>query len=220
LEKRLAEVQELLGNDDSGSGAYTLFNAALIIIREGVEAALVVAAIIGVLKAMGALDAMRYVHIGWALALVSGILTWVLAQTVLTVSGAHREIIEAFTALLAAMVLFSVSFWLISKAEAKQWQHYIQKKVQEALTTRRVIALVGVSFLAVYREAFETVLFYQALWLQSQNTQKFVIWGFFVGVALLAVTVWIIFKLGMKIPLRLFFGVSSALLYLLAFVFA
>jgi high-affinity iron transporter len=220
LDKRLAEVQELLSGDDSGSGVYTLFNAALIIIREGVEAALVVAAIIGVLKATGALAAIPYVHLGWALALISGILTWVLAQTVLTVSGAHREVIEAFTALLAAAVLFSVSYWLISKAEAKKWQRYIQHKVQEALTTRRVAALVGVSFLAVYREAFETVLFYQALWLQSQMTQKFVVWGFFVGISLLAVTVWIIFKLGMKIPLRLFFGVSSALLYLFAFVFA
>jgi high-affinity iron transporter len=220
LDKRLTEVQEMLGSDDSGSGTYTLFNAALIIVREGVEAALVVAAIIGVLKATGALEAIPYVHFGWILALVSGILTWVLAQTVLTVSGAHREVIEAFTALLAAAVLFSVSFWLISKAEAKKWQRYIQQKVQEALSTRRVAALVGVSFLAVYREAFETVLFYQALWLQSHSTQKFVIWGFFVGVALLVVTVWIIFKLGMKIPLRLFFGVSSALLYLLAFVFA
>ena len=77
LDKRLAEVQELLSGDDSGSGAYTLFNAALIIIREGAEAALVVAAIIGVLKATGALEAIPYVHLGWALALVFGILTWV-----------------------------------------------------------------------------------------------------------------------------------------------
>ena len=220
LDKRLAEVQELMGSDDSGSGAYTLFNAALIIIREGVEAALVVGAIIAVLKTTGALEAIRYVHLGWALALLSGVLTWVLAQTVLTVSGAHREVIEAFTALLAAVVLFSVSFWLISKAEAKKWQRYIHQKVEQALTTRKVAALVGVSFLAVYREAFETVLFYQALWLQSQATRIFVIWGFLAGIVILAVIVWVLFKLGMKIPLRLFFGVSSALLYLLALVFA
>jgi high-affinity iron transporter len=220
LDKRLAEVQELMGSDDSGSGAYTLFNAALIIIREGVETALVVGAIIAVLKTTGALEAIRYVHLGWALALLSGVLTWALAQTVLTVSGAHREVIEAFTALLAAVVLFSVSFWLISKAEAKKWQRYIHQKVEQALTTRKVAALVGVSFLAVYREAFETVLFYQALWLQSQATQIFVIWGFLAGIVILAVIVWVLFKLGMKIPLRLFFGVSSALLYLLALVFA
>jgi high-affinity iron transporter len=112
-----------------------------------------------------------------------------------------------------------VSYWLISKAEAKRWHQFIQARVEEALSGRRLFALVGVSFLAVYREAFETVLFYQALWLQSQETQAFVIWGFVAGIFLVVALVWGIFKLGMKIPLRLFFGASSALLYLLAFVF-
>jgi high-affinity iron transporter len=219
LDQRLVQVAEMLGTGESASGTYTVFNAALIIVREGVEAALIVSAIIAVLKATGAFQAIRYIHLGWVLALLSGILTWVLAQTALTVSGAQREVVEGFTALLAAVVLFSVSYWLISKAEAKKWQQFIQSKVQEALTGGRIAALVGVSFLAVYREAFETVLFYQALWLQSQSTQIFVIWGFLVGVGLLVVIVWFIFKVGMKIPLRLFFGVSSALLYLLAFVF-
>lgn len=220
LDAGLVEARELIGRADTESRPYTLLNSALIIVREGLEAALIVAAIIAVLKSMGAVDAIRYVHIGWVLALLSGLITWILAQTVITFSGAQREVIEGFTALLAAVVLFSVSYWLISKAEAKKWQQYIQHKVKEALTTRRLAALVGVSFLAVYREAFETVLFYQALWLQSQSTQNFVVWGFLLGVALLAVVVWLIFKLGMKIPLRLFFGLSSALLYLLAFVFA
>jgi high-affinity iron transporter len=219
LDQRLVQVAEMLSTDASVSGTYTLFNAALIIIREGVEAALIVSAIIAVLKATGAFQAIRFIHLGWVLALLSGIVTWVVAQTALTVSGAQREVVEGFTAILAAAVLFSVSYWLISKAEAKKWQQYIHSKVQEALTGGRIAALVGVSFLAVYREAFETVLFYQALWLQSQSTKIFVIWGFLVGVALLAVIVWFIFKLGMKIPLRLFFGISSALLYLLAFVF-
>lgn len=219
LDQRLIQVAEMLSTEASGSGTYTFFNAAVIIIREGVEAALIVAAIIAVLKATGAFQAIRFIHLGWVLALLSGIVTWVLAQTALTVSGAQREVVEGFTALLAAVVLFSVSYWLISKAEAKKWQQYVQSKVQEALTGGRIAALVGVSFLAVYREAFETVLFYQALWLQSQSTQIFVIWGFVAGVAVLAAVIWSIFKVGMKIPLRLFFGISSALLYLLAFVF-
>ena len=186
---------------------------------EGLEAALIIAAIIAVLKSMGATQAIRYVHFGWILALLSGILTWFLAQTVITFSGAQRELVEGFTSLLAAVVLFSVSYWLISKAEAKRWHRFIQTRVEEALSGRRLFALVGVSFLAVYREAFETVLFYQALWQQSQDTQAFVIWGFLGGTILVAALVWGIFKLGMKIPLRLFFGASSALLYLLAFVF-
>ncbi len=219
LDTGLAEALEALGREDTESKTYTFLNSALIIIREGLEAALIVSAIIAVLKATGASQAIHYVHLGWTFALLSGVVTWVLAQTVLTVSGAQRELVEGFTSLLAAIVLFSVSYWLISKAEAKHWQVYIQARVQEALTGRRLFALVGVSFLAVYREAFETVLFYQALWLQSQNTQIFVIWGFLAGTLLVAVLVYLIFKLGLKIPLRLFFGVSSALLYLLAFVF-
>jgi high-affinity iron transporter len=220
LDAGLVQAFELIGRDETESNSYTFFNAALIIIREGVEAALIVAAIIAVLKAMGASQAIAYVHFGWILALLSGIVTWVLAQTVITFSGAQRELVEGFTSLLAAIVLFSVSYWLISKAEAKRWQAYIQARVQEALSGRRVFALVGVSFLAVYREAFETVLFYQALWLQSQNTQAFVIWGLLCGTVLVAALVYGIFKLQVKIPLRHFFGVSSALLYLLAFVFA
>jgi high-affinity iron transporter len=219
LEKGIARAAEILSADESASGSYTLFNAALIILREGLEAALIVSAIIAVLRATGALEAIRYVHLGWGLALLAGVLTWAVAQTFLNIGGVQREIIEGLTALLAAVVLFSVSYWLISKAEAKKWQQYIQQKVQEALTGRRIAALAGVSFLAVYREAFETVLFYQALWLQNQTTQQFVIWGFLIGVILLGALVWIIFRLGLKIPLRLFFGISSALLYLLAFVF-
>ena len=116
-----------------------------------------------VLKAMGTTQAIGYVHLGWILALLSGIVTWLLAQTVITFSGAQRELVEGFTSLLAAAVLFFVSYWLISKAEAKRWQTYIQSRVQEALSGRRLFALVGVSFLAVYREGFETILFYQAL---------------------------------------------------------
>ena len=220
LDAGLLQALDVLGRDETESAYYTLFNSALIIIREGLEAALIVAAIIAVLKAMGATEAIVYVHFGWLLALLSGIVTWVLAQTVITFSGAQRELVEGFTSLLAAVVLFSVSYWLISKAEAKRWQQFIQARVQEALSGRRLFALVGVSFLAVYREAFETVLFYQALWLQSQNTQAFVIWGFLAGTILVALLVYGIFKLGVKIPLRLFFGASSALLYLLAFVFA
>lgn len=219
LDAGLLRALEILGSDDTESETYTFLNSALIIIREGLEAALIVAAIIAVLKATGASQAIYYVHLGWILALLSGVLTWVLAQTAITISGAQRELVEGFTSLLAALVLFSVSYWLISKAEARRWQRYIQARVQEALTARRLFALVGVSFLAVYREAFETVLFYQALWLQSPNTQPFVIWGFLGGALLVSVLVYLIFKLGLQIPLRWFFGVSSALLYLLAFVF-
>jgi high-affinity iron transporter len=220
LQARLAQTASALGSEPTGSGTYALFNAALIIIREGLEAALIVGAIVAVLKATGSIGAVRYVHLGWILALLAGIVTWALAQTVLTVSGAQREVMEGLTSVIAALVLFWASYWLISKAEAKKWQKYIHEKVQEAVTGRRITALVGVSFLAVYREAFETVLFYQALWVQTPAARGQVIWGFLAGVALLALLVFTLFRLGLRIPLRHFFGASSVFLYLLAFVFA
>jgi high-affinity iron transporter len=156
--------------------------------------------------------------LGWILAVISGGLTWLLAETVISVSGAGREVVEGMTAVFAALVLFSVSYWLVSKAEARKWQQYIRSKVQSALGGGRIAALIGVSFLAVYREAFETVLFYQAMWMQSESARAFVLSGFLLGLGFVLLLVWCIFRLGMKLPLRFFFGISSALLYFLAFV--
>jgi high-affinity iron transporter len=201
------------------SGIYLFSNAALIILREGLEAALIIAAILALLGSMGATTATRYIHLGWTLALVAGAATWGLAQTVLTVSGSQREIMEGLTTLIAAGVLFYVSYWLISKMETKKWQGFIRQKVQEALTGKRILALIGISFFAVYREAVETILFYQALWLQSASDTASVVWGFLVGLSSLFLIILGIFSLGVKIPLKQFFGITSTLLYLLAFVF-
>jgi high-affinity iron transporter len=193
-------------------------NSLAIIVREGLEAALIVAAIIAFLTATGASSAIKYVHLGWISALVAGLLTWVLAQTVISISGARREIIEGVTSLIAAVVLFYVSYWLITKIEVKKWKEYIQAKTRRALTKKSVFALASVSFFAVYREAFETVLFYQALWLQSENSQGAVIWGLITGVVLLLCLVVVIFRLGLKIPLKYFFSITSCFLYFLSFV--
>ena len=102
--------------------------------------------------------------------------------------GAQREIIEGVTALTAAAVLFYVSYWLITKIEVAKWKQYIQGKVENAISRNSVIALASVSFFAVYREAFETVLFYQALWYQAENSQSAVIWGIIAGAAVLGST--------------------------------
>ena len=141
----------------------------MIILREGLEAALILAAIIAMLKMMGAKDAIRYIHFGWILALFAGVLTWLAAQTVLTFSGQHRESMEGFISIFAAVALFYVGYWLHTRTEAKRWQAFIQDKVQNVLSSKRIIGLVGISFFAVYREAFEVVLFYQALWLQNES---------------------------------------------------
>jgi high-affinity iron transporter len=220
IEANLDEAAQILARNDSFSGYYSFLNSALIIAREGLEAALILAAILAMLRVMGATQAVRYIHLGWILALIAGGLTWLATQTILTLSGQHRESMEGFITVFAAVVLFYVGYWLHTRAEAKKWQAFIQEKVQDVLSTKRIFALVGISFFAVYREAFEVVLFYQALWLQNETNHGAVIWGFVAGLAALVVVTFAILKLGLHLPLKYFFGATGTLLYIMAFIFA
>jgi high-affinity iron transporter len=220
IEARIDRAAQMLAETSDFSGYYAFLNSALIILREGLEAALILAAIIAMLRVMGAAHAIRYLHFGWILALIAGVLTWLAAQTMLTFSGQHRESMEGFISIFAAVALFYVGYWLHTRSEAKRWHAFIQDKVQSVLSNKSVFGLVGISFFAVYREAFEVVLFYQALWLQNENSHKAILGGFGAGaVALVAVTLAIL-KLGLRIPLKYFFGATGTLLYIMAFIFA
>ncbi|HTF91512.1 MAG TPA: FTR1 family protein, partial [Verrucomicrobiae bacterium] len=202
IESKLDQASEMLQSADGYSGIYFFINSALIILREGLEATLVLAAILAMLKVMGATHAVRYIHMGWILALIAGGLTWVATQTVLTVSGQNRESMEGFISVFAAVALFYVGYWLHTRSEAKKWQNFIHDKVQNVVDGKKILGLVGISFFAVYREAFEVVLFYQALWLQSANDHHLILWGFIAGLAVLVVLTVGILKLGLKMPLK------------------
>jgi high-affinity iron transporter len=227
IDKRRSEIEagldragEIIARNDDYSGIYFFLNAALIIVREGLEATLVLAAILAMLKVLGATDAVRYIHLGWILALVAGGLTWLATQTILTLSGHHRESMEGFISVFAAVALFYVGYWLHTKSEAKKWQAFIRDKVQNVVSGKKLLGLVGISFFAVYREAFEVVLFYQALWLQNENGHHLILSGFVAGLAVLIVLTFGILKLGVKVPLKYFFGATGTLLYIVAFIFA
>jgi len=220
IEANLDQASQILARDDSFSGYYSFTNSALIILREGLEAALILATILAMLRVMGATQAIRYIHLGWILALIAGCLTWVATQTVMTFSGQHRESMEGFISVFAAVALFYVGYWLHTRTEAKRWQAFIQNKVKDVLSGKKVLGLVGISFFAVYREALEVVLFYQALWLQNEGAHGAVIWGFLAGLLALLVVIFAILKLGLRIPLKYFFGATGTLLYIMAFIFA
>jgi high-affinity iron transporter len=220
IEAKLDQAAQMLASSDDFSGYYAFLNSALIILREGLEAALILAAIIAMLRVMGSPHAVRYIHFGWILALIAGALTWLAAQTVLTFSGQHRESMEGFISIFAAVALFYVGYWLHTRTEAKRWQAFIQDKVQSVLSSRSIFGLVGISFFAVYREAFEVVLFYQALWLQNENSHNAILGGFGAGVVALLAATFAIFKLGLRMPLKYFFGATGTLLYIMAFIFA
>ena len=220
MEVKLDQAEQILTRQDNVSDYYTFINSALIILREGLEATLILAAILAMLKVMGAAHAVRYIHLGWILALIMGGLTWLATQTVLTLSGQHRESMEGFISLFAAVALFYVGYWLHTRSETKKWQAFIQDKVKSSLSSKSIFGLMGISFFAVYREAFEVVLFYQALWLQNENSHHAVLWGFFAGLATLIVLTLVILRLGLRVPLKYFFGVTGTLLYIVAFIFA
>jgi high-affinity iron transporter len=219
-EALLRQAQErLTGEGVSGWAAFV--SSFLILLREGLEAILVLAAIIAFLIKSRRRDALPYVHAGWSAALAAGVLTWAVATYGIGLSGANREVTEGVTALLAAAMLIYVGFWLHSKAYAHAWQHFIKEQVGAALGRNTLWAMAAVSFLAVYRELFEIVLFYQALWAQVGGTgQAPVLAGVGAAAVLLALVGWAIFKYSIRLPIGPFFAATSILLALLAVVFA
>jgi high-affinity iron transporter len=203
------------------SPATTFTSALVILLREGLEALLVVAALIAMLIKSGRREALRYVHAGWIAALALGGLTWLAASYVVTVSGAGREVTEGVTALVAAAMLLYVGFWMHRHAHAARWKAYLETRVQSALSGRTLWGLTAISFVAVYREVFETVLFYQTLWIEAGLEGRVAVGGGFVAAVVgLGLLAWLILKLGLRLPIGWFFGLGSALMAVLAVVLA
>lgn len=198
----------------------TFVSALVILLREGAEAILVVAAILAFTTRAGRKDARRWVHVGWIAALALGLVTWVVSNYLVEISGASREITEGVTALVAAAMLLYVGYWLHSKSHSQAWQKFIGNKVTSTLSAGTVWTLGLVSFLAVYREAFETVLFYQALLTQAgPQGHAALLGGLVAGAALLVAVAWTILRASVKLPIGLFFSVSGIVLVVLAVIF-
>ena len=215
----LAEATTLLAGARLPAGA-VFFSAFVILLREGLEAMLVLAAILALLIKGERRDALPYVHAGWVAALALGGCTWFVASYVIALSGSTREVTEGTTALVAAVVLLYVGFWMHNKAYANRWQTFLQEQLHTALSSRTMWALALVSFLAVYREAFETVLFYQALWTQAAPAYVPILSGVLAATITLVGLGWLLLRGSIHLPLGLFFGATSALLVLLAVIFA
>ncbi|HEU4812780.1 MAG TPA: FTR1 family protein [Xanthomonadaceae bacterium] len=214
----LDRAEQVLADDDS-AGATTAFIGALtILLREGLEALLIVIAIVAFLRKAGRTEAMPYVHGGWIGALLAGAATWTAATYLVEISGASREITEGFAALFAAAVLVSVGIWMHGKSQADAWQRYIREKLSHALSKGSAWFLFLLAFVVVYREAFETVLFYAALW--SQGHHPSIMAGAATAVVALAVVAWLMLSYSRKLPFGRFFAISAALVAVLAVVLA
>ena len=218
---RAQELETLLEKASSylGSGTMTplmgAFSAFILLLREGVEAILVLSAIMAFLVKTERRESLRYVHAGWISALALGGVTWVVATQLFAISGANRELTEGITALLAAVILIYMGYWLHRNANIQRWKEFIQGRLQG----KSLWTLVFMSFLAVYREVFETILFFETLWLQMPEQHRELLYGIGAAALLLAAITWGMFRFSLRLPLRQFFNVNAVLLFVLAVIF-
>ena len=205
------EVQEETGNSDPR--LLTFLGAFGIIVREGLEAILVIAAIIAYLTKSGNAKNLKNVYIGAIAGVVASfiaaaVLAW--AKKAFVGAGLAQEVIEGITALIAVCVLFYVSNWMISKAEAASWSRYIDSRVQSSVEQGSAFALAFTAFLSVFREGAEVVLFYQPM--LSEGNPGMVWAGFGVGCILLVFVYLAITRLSIKLPIKVFFTATSILM--------
>ena len=217
IDSLLARAEEALA-PEAASEISTFLGAFTILLREGIEALLVVIAMIAFVKKSHRFEVLPYVHGGWIAALLAGVATWVLATYFVSISGASREMTEGIGALLAAVILVSVGIWMHGKSQAEEWRRYIQEKMGKALSRGSAWFLFGLAFVVVYREAFETILFYAALW--NPQSSGIILAGALSAVALLALIAWAMLRYSRKLPITQFFRYSAILIAILAVILA
>lgn len=214
---KLKEAGGLLGGGGL-SWSLSFVSGLLILLREGLEAILVLAAILAFLRNTGQQSAMRSVNVGWGLALLAGLGTWALAAYVIDVSGAQRELLEGCTALFASVIVLWLGVWMHDRRHAAAWQSYIKSSL---VSGGGRFGFAVLAFFSVYRELFEVILFYETLWLQAgQAGHNAVLAGGATALVLLVGLAWVILRGSAKLPLALFFSINAALLCALSVVFA
>jgi high-affinity iron transporter len=215
LHKLFTLVEKEIG--EAKADPLTTFVGALtILLREGVEALLIVIGIIAFLRKAQRKDVMPYVHGGWIGALVAGGLTWLAATYLVTISGASREVSEGIGSVFAALVLLSVGLWMHQKSSAGRWQEYLAEKLTAVMSRRSAWGLFALSFIAVYREVFETVLFYSAL--AADGNGGALLAGFIAAVVLLAIIAWVLLRSSARMPIGKFFSLTSGFVAVLAVI--
>ena len=222
LETLAADIESLVRRAEGSkdSPAIVFASSFLIVVREGFEALIVIAAILGLLARSGRKDLARAVHLGVASALAASLLTAWGLRTLLTAAPASQEAMEGVTMLLASAVLFYVSCWFLANSEVARWNRFVQGRVRASIGAGSLWSLGLVAFLAVYREGAETVLFYEALAASAGGWTVPVLGGLAVGSAALAAMYLVFRYASVRLPLKAMFAGTSSILYLMAFVMA
>ncbi len=208
IKRSLDESERLVSGTGTLAPTIAFSSSFALIFREGLESVLILGAILTYLEASRNTKFKPYVYYGVVAAIAATAITWFIASYVIEISGANRELIEAIAALSATAVLFYVSFWILNKIETKKWMEFVKAKVWQASATGGFAVFVMLSFFTVYREGFETVLFYQAMFGFAKYMEMYVGLGFVLGIAVLFAVYYGMRRLGRRLPLKALFGLT------------
>ncbi len=224
---KVEEIKNLLNeyeftessNNNSVAPFIAFASSFSIIFREGLEAALILGAIVTYLEASRNEKFIKYVYIGLMLAIGVALFIWFLLDHMLQSSGIDKDLLKGIVGISAVAVLFWVCFWLLNKIESKKWVEFIKSRVGKATTTGSVMAFILISFFTVFREGIETVIFYQSLFSFTAYIDIYIISGFLLGMVVVLTIGILIKKIMRKLPLRAIFGLTMGIGALMSVAF-
>ena len=227
IQNDVAKAQTLISDanfamqNKNYSFGFAFILAASIILREGIEAFLIIITILGVLKSINENKAVKWVHGGWIAALIVGIVSMFFVSLIVSFNAQSRELMEGFGSLFAVILLLYVGFWLHSKTEAKKWKEFVEHKIMKLVNNNNMIGLAVISFVVVFREAFESAIFLSAIELQiDQSAKSGVYLGAISSLILVLLLAWIALKFAVKLPIMKLFKYSAVTIVFLSIVLA
>jgi high-affinity iron transporter len=208
---------DTLQSEQTYSFWFSFFIAASILLREGLEAVLIIVTILSLLKSLRAKKAIRWLHVGWITALVIGIISWFFTGWLISVGSQNREIIEGIGSVVAVIILVYVGFWLHNKTEAKKWQQFVHTRITTLLDQEKLFGLAAISFIIVFREAFESILFLSSMQMQDDENSRNGIWmGALAAIIVVIVISHFLLRFAVRIPVRTLFQYSAIIIMALA----
>lgn len=206
-------------NDREATFWFAFLMAASIILREGLEAILIIITILGVLKSINAPKAKRWVHFGWVSALLVGFLSMFYIDLVVRIGVRNREMVEGVGSFIAVALLIYIGFWLHSKTEAKKWKEFVENKIMKMVNGKNMMGLAVISFVVVFREAFESAIFLSAVNFESQSGSSAGMYtGALTSLAVVLLFAWLAVKYSVKLPIRKLFKYSAIMIAILSIV--
>ncbi len=214
----LKEVRAMLEEENHSFWSAGLISGS-IILREGIEAFLIIVTILSVLRSVNADRARKWVHGGWISALLIGISGWFFVDALIAFGAQGREVMEGIGALTAVLILLVVGFWLHQKSSAEQWKKFVQERIHRSLNTNNMIGLAVMAFIVVFREAFESVIFLSSLKLELEKQAVSGLWsGVAIAGLLVAVLAWLAMRFSVRLPIQKLFLFSSIIILVLAVI--